>query len=111
MQDYNYVWNGCYELTLELGCCKYPTADQLPGLWDDNQLAMLRYIDEAHRGVLGLVKDPQGNPIPNAQIRIKDRNFGTKTTPLGEYWRILVPGVYTLQVMRTVSSPTELLRN
>lgn len=98
MQDYNYVWNGVLELTLELGCCKYPSGDTLPEYWEDNKLAMLKYLGEANRGVRGQVRDQFGNPIPNASVRIKDRNFGSKTTQLGEYWRILVPGLYTLQV-------------
>lgn len=98
MQDYNYVWNGVMELTLELGCCKYPSGDQLPRYWDDNRDALLRYLSEAHRGVRGIVQDTAGRPIRNAYVRIKNRNFGSKTTPLGEYWRILMPGIYTLQV-------------
>lgn len=99
MQDYNYVWNGVMELTLELGCCKYPTGDTLPEYWLDNKEAMLKYLGEAHRGVRGLVRDQFGNPVANANVRVQDRNFGSKTTQLGEYWRILLPGFYTLQVI------------
>lgn len=98
MQDYNYVWNGAMELTLEVGCCKYPKGEALPEYWEDNKQAMLKYLGEAHRGVRGQVLDSVGNVVPNANIRIKNRSFGSKTTPLGEFWRILMPGVYTLQV-------------
>lgn len=38
MQDYNYVWFGCMEVTLELSCCKYPFARELPKYWEDNKL-------------------------------------------------------------------------
>ncbi|XP_046441586.1 carboxypeptidase M-like [Daphnia pulex] len=98
MQDFNYVWNGAMELTLEVGCCKYPKGETLPEYWQDNKQAMLKYLNEAHRGVRGQVFDSQNNPVPNASIRIKGRSFGSKTTPLGEFWRILMPGVYILQV-------------
>lgn len=37
MQDYNYIFHGCMELTLEISCCKYPFAKELPKLWDDNR--------------------------------------------------------------------------
>lgn len=98
MQDFNYVWNGCMELTLELSCCKYPPAHQLPEFWLDNREAMIKYIGEAHRGVAGIVKDVRGNPIPNAYVQVEGRNFGVKTTPLGEFWRVLMPGFYTIEV-------------
>lgn len=38
MQDFNYVWYGCMEVTLELSCCKYPPSSELPKLWEENRL-------------------------------------------------------------------------
>lgn len=38
MQDYQYVWYGCMEVTLEISCCKYPPAYELKKYWEDNQL-------------------------------------------------------------------------
>lgn len=38
MQDFNYVWYGCMEVTLELSCCKYPSAVELPKYWEDNKV-------------------------------------------------------------------------
>lgn len=37
MQDYNYLWHGCMEITLEISCCKYPPAHELPKYWQDNK--------------------------------------------------------------------------
>lgn len=37
MQDYNYLWHGCMEITLEVSCCKYPPAHELPKYWQDNK--------------------------------------------------------------------------
>jgi len=36
MQDYNYVWHGCMEITLEMSCCKYPPAIFLESHWKDH---------------------------------------------------------------------------
>ena len=37
MQDYNYAYYGCLELTLELACCKYPRSNELRKHWDMNR--------------------------------------------------------------------------
>lgn len=50
MQDYNYVWGQCFEITLELSCCKYPPADQLEKFWIDNKVALIEYIKQVHLG-------------------------------------------------------------
>lgn len=50
MQDYNYVWAQCLELTLELSCCKFPQPKELPALWMDNKKALLAYIQQVHLG-------------------------------------------------------------
>lgn len=36
MQDYNYAWHGCLEITLEMSCCKYPPASFLETHWNEN---------------------------------------------------------------------------
>ncbi|XP_058822946.1 carboxypeptidase D isoform X2 [Topomyia yanbarensis] len=98
MQDFNYVWHGCMEITLEVSCCKFPPAYELRKYWDDNQLSLIKFLAEAHRGVQGFVVDPNGSPIERAQLKIKSRDVGFVTTKYGEFWRILMPGVYKLEV-------------
>ena len=70
MQDYNYIWHGCMEVTLELSCCKYPVADELPQFWDDNRASLLQFLGEAHRGVKGFVKDENAIPIEGAAMKV-----------------------------------------
>ena len=50
MQDYNYVYAGCMEVSIELSCCKFPAASSLPQYWRDNKDALLRYISQVHMG-------------------------------------------------------------
>ena len=40
-QDWNYIAGDCLELTLELAPHKWPPAEQLPGLFEDNLPALL----------------------------------------------------------------------
>ncbi|XP_017156096.1 carboxypeptidase D isoform X2 [Drosophila miranda] len=107
MQDYNYVWYGCMEITLEISCCKFPPAYELKKYWEDNQLSLIKFLAEAHRGVQGFVFDPAGMPIERASIKIKGRDVGFQTTKYGEFWRILLPGYYKAEVFAEGFAPRE----
>ncbi|CAG9836901.1 unnamed protein product [Diabrotica balteata] len=107
MQDYNYVWYGCMEVTLEVSCCKYPPAHELPKYWEDNKQALIKFLAEAHRGVHGFVMDESGNPLGKASLKIKSRDVGFQTTKYGEFWRILLPGVYKMEVYADGYIPKE----
>ncbi|EEB11212.1 carboxypeptidase M precursor, putative [Pediculus humanus corporis] len=108
MQDFNYVWYGCMEITLELSCCKYPPASRLPQFWEDNRASLIKFLAEAHRGVHGFVMDEHGNPIEKASLKVKGRDVGFQTTKYGEFWRILLPGYYKLEVYADGYHPREL---
>lgn len=55
MQDYNYVWANCFEITLELSCCKYPPTSELPKEWENNRESLLAFIEKVVRAGLGVV--------------------------------------------------------
>lgn len=107
MQDYNYVYGGCMELTLELSCCKYPYESEIVLFWNDNKQALLAFLGEVHRGVRGFTVDRNNNRIPDVNLRIKSRNMSFRSTQNGEYWRILLPGVYTIIAEHPNYQPTE----
>ncbi|KAM4615432.1 carboxypeptidase M isoform 2-T3 [Polymixia lowei] len=100
MQDYNYVWAQCLELTLELSCCKYPPVTQLPQLWQDNRPALMTFIQQVHLGVKGRVLDGAGVPVQNAVVEVLGRRnlYPFRTNHYGEYYRLLLPGLYTFRV-------------
>ncbi len=50
MQDYNYNFAGCMEITLELSCCKFSNEDQLQRLWMENKESLLAFMQQANRG-------------------------------------------------------------
>lgn len=99
MQDYNYFKHGCFEITLELSCCKYPPASQLEDLWNSNKEPLLQFIEKVHQGIHGVVIDSDsGVAVPGARIALIGRNVTFNTTVKGEFWRILLEGIYTLKV-------------
>ncbi|XP_057179792.1 carboxypeptidase M [Triplophysa rosa] len=100
MQDYNYVWAQCFEITLEISCCKYPQESELHALWEANKPALLAYMKQVHLGVKGVVMDSNGNLVQNAIIEVAGRsNLNPyRTDRNGEYYKLLLPGIYTFTV-------------
>uniref|UniRef100_A0A671KXV9 Carboxypeptidase D-like n=1 Tax=Sinocyclocheilus anshuiensis TaxID=1608454 RepID=A0A671KXV9_9TELE len=97
MQDWNYVNSNCFEVTIELGCYKYPPAADLPNYWEKNRRSLLQFIHQVHRGVKGMVIDSKdGSGIPNATITVDTVNHPITSNTAGDYWRLLVPGKYHL---------------
>jgi carboxypeptidase D len=94
MEDVNYLLSNCFEITLELSCCKYPTANHLEQEWAKNKEALLSYIEETHNGVHGFVKDQNGKPILDAVIHVQGIKHNVTTAKNGYFWRLLVPGDY-----------------
>lgn len=45
MQDYNYVHSNAFEITVEVGCTKFPNATELANYWLENREPLLRLIE------------------------------------------------------------------
>ena len=107
MQDFNYLSSNGFEITLELGCDKYPPASELKKEWENNRKALIDFIWKSHIGVKGFVKDAStGMPIQGAQIKVFNITGNRKiehditSVPGGEYFRLLTPGKYRISVVK-----------
>jgi len=112
MQDFNYLASNDFEITLELGCDKYPPASSLKGEWEDNRKSLLEFIWTAHWGVKGVVRDSlTGEGIAGATVHVRnitrvdryghmDNDIGhdIKSASGGDYWRLLSDGEYEIIV-------------
>lgn len=107
MQDYNYLQSNCFEITIEQGCYKFPYASELEGIWNANRDALILFIMQVHVGVKGVVRNENGTPISNARIDIIGRSHSVFSAESGDYWRLLVPGEYTLRVSAPGYNATE----
>ncbi|XP_041442281.1 carboxypeptidase M isoform X2 [Xenopus laevis] len=100
MQDYNYIYGQCFEITIEISCCKYPNESTLSQHWNDNKVSLIEYMAQVHSGIKGRVFDKLGNPISGAIVEVNNRKHVKpyKTNSNGEYYLLLLPGVYTFSV-------------
>ncbi|MCA9416172.1 MAG: carboxypeptidase regulatory-like domain-containing protein [Candidatus Omnitrophica bacterium] len=97
MQDWNYVWLACNEVTIEMSNDKGPAGSTLPQFWEENRESMLSYMEQVHIGVRGLVTDSRsGRPLA-ATVIVEGRDHEVFTDQdVGDYHRMLLPGTYTL---------------
>lgn len=96
MQDWSYLHGGTYELTLEVGCFKFPKAEELSTFWLDNKEALIKYIEQVHVGIKGFVKSSIGTSIPHAAISVNNIQHVTYTGKDGDFYRLLLPGKYNI---------------
>lgn len=103
MQDFNYLASNCFEITLELGCDKFPPTSDLKQYWIDNKDALYNYMWQTHMGVKGLVTDYEtGAPIAGSSITvhnvtdgaIKVIRYDVTSNDDGDFYRILKSGTY-----------------
>uniref|UniRef100_A0A3B3CT08 AE binding protein 1a n=1 Tax=Oryzias melastigma TaxID=30732 RepID=A0A3B3CT08_ORYME len=94
MNDFSYLHTNCFELSIFLGCDKFPHESELPLEWENNREALLSFIEQVNRGIKGVVKDVEGNPLPNATVSVEGIQHDIRTAAGGDYWRLLNPGEY-----------------
>ncbi|XP_005408826.1 PREDICTED: carboxypeptidase Z isoform X2 [Chinchilla lanigera] len=118
MSDFNYLHTNCFEITVELGCIKFPPEEALYGLWQHNKEPLLSFLEMAHRGIKGMVVDRFGKPVKNARIIVRGIRHDITTAPDGDYWRLLPPGSHVVvaqapgyaKVMKRVTIPLRMKR-
>lgn len=108
MQDWNYVRAGCLELTIEMGCDKFPWAKELKDYWHDHRESLLQLIEQVHHGVHGFVRSSIGTPIASAVVAIDGGNQTIYTGTYGDYWKLTLPGSHNLTLLADGYAPVRL---
>ena len=109
LQDFSYSAINDFDITIELGCDKYPPESSLQTEWNRNVKPLIEYAWRSHSGVKGQVTDSEGKPLGEAVIRVKNVTSGrnqdidhevTSLAKTGEFWRLLTPGHYEVTVSK-----------
>ena len=98
MEDYNYLYGDCFEITIELTCCKYPFARELEKEWNLNLESLWNYSLEAYQGVHGFITSNDGIPLERAEISVDGIDKIIHSDKNGAFWRLLLPGKYIFQI-------------
>lgn len=54
MNDFSYLHTNCFELSIFLGCDKFPHESELPLEWENNRESLLSFIEQVRTGLEGL---------------------------------------------------------
>ncbi|XP_067100863.1 inactive carboxypeptidase-like protein X2 isoform X4 [Osmerus mordax] len=79
MNDFSYLHTNCFELSMFVGCDKFPHESELPEEWENNRESLLVFMEQVHRGIKGIVRDVQGRGIANAIISVDGISHDIRT--------------------------------
>jgi hypothetical protein len=112
-QDFMTFFHGGREVTIELSENKLLPPEGLDDMWSWNRRALLDFTAHAHEGIRGTVISSRGTPIAaTIEVLGVDRTEdGSKirTDPaVGDFHRLLLPGLYDLRVEANGYHPQEM---
>ena len=70
MQDFNYLFSNCMEITAEILCGQRPAPRQIEEEWESNKESLLKFLEVSYSLVRGIVVDREGNPEASATVRV-----------------------------------------
>jgi hypothetical protein len=112
-QDFMTFFYGGREVTIEISETKLLPSEELDELWSWNRRALLDFLGHAHQGIRGIVTDPRGAPLA-ATIEVvgvdreEDGSMARTDPAVGDYHRLLLPGLYDLRIEANGYHPREI---
>lgn len=64
MNDFSYLHNNCFEVTVELSCDKFPHVSELPIEWENNKESLIIYMEQVSRQIMAVAVE-----VDQVQIR------------------------------------------
>ena len=112
-QDFMTFFHGGREVTIELSETKLLPAEELNDMWSWNRRALPAFLAHAHEGIRGTVTNPDGIPLAaTVEVLGVDRQEDgsiVRTDPaVGDFHRLLLPGLYDLRIEANGYHPHEI---
>lgn len=111
--DFMTFFHSSRELTVEVSDYKTLYGRSLERLWVANRRALRGFIAAAGAGLRGVVRGPEGQPL-EATIHLvdhdveEDRSWVTTDPDVGDFHRMVLPGVYTVRITSPGYEPLEM---
>ena len=116
MQDWAYGQQGNLQITADISAVAWPTSGSaLANHWAANRVSIFSWISATRRGAWGVIKDIDNQPIRGASVIFMDHtpqddevDGDERSVDLpavyvnpehGDYYRILMPGVYSMKIV------------
>ncbi|MEA3445032.1 MAG: M14 family zinc carboxypeptidase, partial [Bacteroidota bacterium] len=101
-QDYMNFYLNSRETTMELSYTKTPNASMLPLYWEANYRSVLNYMEHCLYGFTGKITEAGSGGVPViAKVEVINHDFDNSHIyshhANGQYFRLLLPGVYSLR--------------
>jgi hypothetical protein len=94
--DWAYGCTGVIDATIEVA---NPSFSGMPSVFNKNLESMLYTIEQAGRGICGIVTDKNSGKALEAMVEVLEPGWPAFTHPvLGDFHRVLQPGTYSLRV-------------
>jgi len=96
MGDWNYLECGTLEITVEMGCEKFPFETELLQKYYDHYIPLIEHIKNAKQGFHGEITDTSGSPLPSTTVLSPEIGINITSRTDGRYWRVAAPGEYAV---------------
>ena len=96
MQDWNYLHSNCFEILIEMACCKFPRGTELQGLFEEHYYSLFAFATQVHMGAKGFVVDEKKKPLIGAKITVEGIRHSIVSGFFGDFYRLLTPGKYNI---------------
>ncbi len=80
MQDWSIYYRNAIHATVELSTTKWPSASNLPRMWDENKESLVKYLESGMTGMHLNVVGSRGEGVPAALVRVGSADRDVKYT-------------------------------